>query len=389
MSSRERPKPIKLVLPDGRELEAGVVLTIDDLRDRKKTVLRMLGGSPQMILGAKDGLVLEDAGDLAPALGDKVEVVGRHRTDMVVYYSPQAFSQDKEKLIATVNGLYANRLAELERERDALRDQLDRSAGLSGEETTIQPRPATPTTLSPNEFLTEDERAIEVIKVRKESTRIIMETVMNAEAEKQRLTERIKALERELAESVSAAQYSEEMERLENEFYTVTNRAMIMVRNQDLRSMNPEDYSHLREYLPMLVDQNGAQRLLDIPQIADRPQGAAGLCEGTHVLVRYRPSQENKYFLGRLFFNDRQDYLCLGQGVEITSGVYGDRLREHEVQVEEVRKYLSGRPMSLLVYLDVLRNSSIQTVQFWLHYLGDDQVLQIWPVDDLILPLLE
>lgn len=389
MSPREKPKPIKIILPDGRELEAGVVLTIDDLRDRKKTVLRMLGGSPQMILGAKDGLVLEDAGDLAPALGDKVEVIGRHRTDMVVYYSPQAFSQDKEKLIATVNTLYANRLAELEKERDALRDQLDRSAGLTGDGAPIQPRPATPTTLSPNEFLTEDERAIEVIKVRKESTRIIMETVMNAEAEKQKLTERIKALERELAESVSAAQYSEEMERLENEFYTVTNRAMIMVRNEDLRSMNPQDYSHLREYLPMLVDQNGGQRLLDIPQIADRPQGEPGLCEGTHVLVRYRPAQENKYFLGRLFFNDRQDYLCLGQGVEITSGVYGEEPRDREVEIGRVREYLAGRPMSLLVYLDVLRNSSSQTVQFWLHYLGDDQVLQIWPVDDLILPLLD
>jgi hypothetical protein len=308
---------------------------------------------------------------------------------MVVYYSPQAFSQDKEKLIATVNTLYANRLAELEKERDALRDQLDRSAGLAGDGSPIQPRPATPTTLSPNEFLTEDERAIEVIKVRKESTRIIMETVMNAEAEKQRLTERIKALERELAESVSAAQYSEELERLENEFYTVTHRAMIMVRNEDLRSMNPEDYSHLREYLPMLVDQNGGQRLLDIPQIADRPQGEAGLCEGTHVLVRYRPAQENKYFLGRLFFNDRQDYLCLGQGVEITSGVYGEGPRDREVEVSQVREYLAGRPMSLLVYLDVLRNSSSQTVQFWLHYLGDDQVLQIWPVDDLIMPLLD
>ncbi len=389
MSPREKPKPVKLVLPDGRELEAGVVLTIDDLRDRKKTVLRMLGGSPQMILGAKDGLVLQDVGELVPSLGDKVEVVGRHKTDMVVYYAPQAFTQDKEKLIATVNTLYANRLAELERERDSLRDQLDRSASLVKDETAVQPRPVTPTTLSPNEFLTEDERAIEVIKVRKESTRIIMETVMNAEAEKQRLTERIKALEREVAESVSAAQYSEEMERLENEFYTVTNRAMIMVRNEDLKSIAPEDYSHLRDYLPMLSNQDGAERTLDVPQIADRPQGAAGLCEGTHVLVRYRPAQENKYFLGRLFFNDRQDYLCLGQGVEITSGVYGERAREHEVPLHEVRDYLSGRPMSLLVYLDVLRNSSIQTVQFWLHYLDEDQVLQIWPVDDLILPLLD
>lgn len=389
MSPREKPKPIKLTLPDGRELEAGVVLTIDDLRDRKKTVLRMLGGSPQMILGAKDGLVLEDAGEVAPALGDKVEVVGRHRTDMVVYYSPQAFSQDKEKLISTVNTLYANRLAELERERDSLRDQLDQAGNLAKPHADVQTRPVTPTTFSPNEFLTEDERAVEVIKVRKESTRIIMETVMNAEAEKQRLAERIKSLELELRESVSAAQYSEEMERLENEFYTVTNRAMIMIRNEDLKKIAPEDYRHLSDYLPMLVTTDGGERLLDIPQIADRPQGETGLSEGTHVLVRYRPAQENKYFLGRLFFNDRQDYLCLGQGVEITSGVYGEQARDREMPVEQVRKYLAARPMSLLVYLDVLRNSSIQTVQFWRHYLGEEQVLQIWPVDDLILPLLD
>ena len=388
MSPKEKPKPIKLILPDGRELEAGIVLTIDDMRDRSKTVLRMLGGSPQMIMSAKDGLVIEDAGAAGPLLGDKVEVVGRHKTDMLVYYSPHAFSQDKEKLIVTVNNIYANRLADLERQREELGQQLDQLQQLTRDGTRIHERPITPTTLSPNEFLTEDEKAIEVIKVRKESTRIIMEAVMNAEAEKQRLLDRIAALEQELRESISAAQYSEEMERLENEFYTVNNRAMIMIKNEDLLRIAPEDYQHLRDYLPMLANPDGQARVLAVPQIAEGAAGP-GLCEGSHVLVRYRPSQENKYFLGRLFFNDRQDYLCLGQGVEITSGVYGERGREEELPVEQVREYLATRPMSLLVYLDVLRNSSIQTVQFWLHYLAEDQVLQIWSADDLILPLLE
>ncbi len=389
MSPRERPKPIKLILPDGKEIESGVVLIIEDLRDRKKTVLRMLGGSPQMIMGAKDGLVLDEVGPISQDLGDKIEVVGRHATDLVVYYSPHAFSQDKEKLIATINNLYASRLAELEQERNNLRQQLDQAGRLLQEGQTIPSRPPVQTTLSPNEFLTEDEKAIEVIKVRKESTRIIMETVMNAEAEKQKITERIKALERELAESISAAQYSEEMERLESEFYTVTNRAAIMVRNEDLKRIAPEDFQAIREYLPMLTWPDGSPRLLDIPQIADRPQGAMGLPEGTHVLVRYRPAQENKYFLGRLFFNDRQDYLCLGQGMEISSGIYGDRPRDVEMPIEKIREYLAGRPMSLLVYLDVLRNSSIQTVPFWLRYLEEDQIVQIWSVDDLILPLLD
>ena len=45
--------------------------------------------------------------------------------------------------------------------------------------------------------------------------------------------------------------------------------------------------------------------------------------------------------------------------------------------------------MTVLIYLDVLRSSSIQTVQFWLHYLTEEQELEIRPVDDLILPLLE
>lgn len=389
MSPREKPKPIRIILPDGRELEAGVVLTIDDLRDRKKTVLKMLGGSPQMILGAKDGLVLEEVGEIADGLADKLEVVGRHKTDMVVYYSPHAFSQDKEKLITTVNALYANRLAELEKERERLAQQLNQASLLAPQGTVLPQSAAVPSSLSPNEFLTEDEKAIEVIKVRKESTKIIMETVLSAEAEKQRLLERIKALEQELRESVSVAQYSEEMEQLENEFYTVTNRAMINIKNEELKKIPPQDYQHLREYLPMLTTPDGGDRLLTIPQIAALTSGQEGLHEGTHVLVRYRPAQENKYFLGRLFFNDRQDYICLGQGVEITSGVYGDQARDHEVPVSTVREYLAGRPMSLLVYLDVLRNSSIQTVQFWLRYLGEDQVLEIWPVDDLILPLLE
>jgi hypothetical protein len=36
------------------------------------------------------------------------------------------------------------------------------------------------------------------------------------------------------------------------------------------------------------------------------------------VLVKYRPADETKYFMGRLFFNDTKDYICLGQGFEIT-----------------------------------------------------------------------
>jgi hypothetical protein len=117
--------------------------------------------------------------------------------------------------------------------------------------------------------------------------------------------------------------------------------------------------------------------------------GAAGLAEGTHVLARYKVSNEHRYFLGRLFFNDRQDYICLGQGVDITNGIYGERSREQAVPPDEVRAYLETRPMTLLIYMDVLRSASIQTAQFWLHYLTEQQELEIRPVDDLILSLLE
>lgn len=379
-------EPILITLPDGQVLEAGVVLTVEELRDPAKTVLRMHCASPQMLMSAKDALVLENAACLEGEPATKIEVVGKHKTDMLVYYAPHAFVHDRDQLMATVNKVFAQKLSYLEKEKERLAGQVEMLSQLVREARAAVQAAPVEAVRAGGEYLTDDQKEIEIIKVRKESTQIIMDTVMTAEREKQELGERIAELERQIGESVSAAQYSRAMEGLENEFYTVNNRAMVMIANADLRRMNTDDYGTFREFLPMLSDPAGEPRLLTIPQAA---RAAEGLCEGTHVLVRYKLSAENKYFLGRLFFNDRQDYVCLGQGVDITNGVYGERDRERDIAPKEVREYLLSKPMTVLIYLDVLRSSSIQTVQFWLHYLTEDQVLEISPVDDLILPLLE
>ncbi|MCU0606185.1 MAG: hypothetical protein MUF78_01870 [Candidatus Edwardsbacteria bacterium] len=385
--SGAKPGPIRITLPDGRVIEAGVVLTVEELRDPAKTVLRMHGASPQMLMSAKDALVLEDSAAAGVEPATKIEVVGRHKTDMVVYYAPHAFAHDQDQLMATVNKVFAQKLSYLEKERERLAQQVEMMSGLVREaRAAVQQAPAAAAVRGDGEYLTDDQKEIEVIKIRKESTQIIMDTVMTAEREKAELSGRIAELERQLGESVSAAQYSRAMEGLENEFYTVNNRAMVMIKNADLRRMDPADYQPFREFLPRLAEDGGEPRLLTVPQVAGE---GGGLCEGTHVLVRYKLSGENRYFLGRLFFNDRQDYLCLGQGVDITNGVYGDRDRGADLDPGAIRDYLLSRPMTVLIYLDVLRSSSIQTVQFWLHYLTDEQVLEVRPVDDLILPLLD
>jgi hypothetical protein len=381
--------PIRITLPGGQMLEVGVVLTVEELRDPAKTVLRMHYASPQMLMSAKDALVLENVANAGIEPATKVEVVGAHKTDMVVYYAPHAFVHDKDQLMATVNKVFSQKLSFLESEKERLAAQVEMLSGLVREaRAAVQTAPAS-TARQDGEYLTDDQKEIEIIKIRKESTQIIMDTVMTAEREKQQLTARVAELERQLGESVSASQYSRAMEGLENEFYTVNNRAMVIIKNADLLRMNPGDYQAFREFLPLLQDEGGGERLLQIPQVAGLPPGAEGLAEGTHVLARYKVGSEHRYFLGRLFFNDRQDYICLGQGVDITNGVYGERSREQAMPPDEVRAYLETRPMTLLIYMDVLRSASIQTAQFWLHYLTEQQELEIRPVDELILPLLD
>ena len=384
-----RNDPIRITLPGGRVLEVGVVLTVEELRDPAKTVLRMHCASPQMLMSAKDALVLDNVNGSGVELATKVEVVGAHKTDMVVYYAPHAFVHDQDQLMATVNKVFSQKLAFLESEKERLAAQVEMLSGLVREaRAAVQTAPSS-LSRPGGEYLTDDQKEIEIIKIRKESTQIIMDTVMTAEREKQQLTAQVAMLERKLGESVSAAQYSRAMEGLENEFYTVNNRAMVIIKNADLLRMNPGDYQSFREFLPSLRDESGGERLLAIPQVAGLEPGAAGLAEGTHVLARYKVGSEHRYFLGRLFFNDRQDYICLGQGVDITNGVFGERSREEAVPPDEVRAYLETRPMTLLIYMDVLRSASIQIAQFWLHYLTEQQELEIRPVDDLILPLLD
>jgi hypothetical protein len=93
--------------------------------------------------------------------------------------------------------------------------------------------------------------------------------------------------------------------------------------------------------------------------------------------------------MGRLFFNDTKDYICLGQGFEITSGVYTGLDRKETPTDESVLQYLNMNPLSVQIYIEAVRNSAIQTVQFWLHDLKAEQMMEIQSIDPLMVQLMK
>jgi hypothetical protein len=380
---------IMVILPDGRALETSVVLTIDDLRDRNKTVLRMHGGSPQMIMSAKEALMVDVSEVLKGLLADKVEVVGQYKTDVLVYYSPTAFSADQKRAIEMANQVYSQRLIQLEKQRRFHLEAISRLKSLYEQERQKSVEFVALADQAREKAVTPEEREQLVMQARREAMEMVDVAIKAVEAEKADLEKTVEILAGQIKDTISIAQHSEEMERLKTEYDQVNKRAMMFWTKADYDRLTPAQLQDMARLLPKLKDERGNERLFDIAQVLKLEPGQAGLKEGTHVLAKYRPAAETKYFIGRLFFNDTKDYVCLGQGFEITSGVYGGEDRSVAPPDEAVLEFLKKNPLSVQIYLDAVRYSSIQTVQFWLHDLKAEQLLEIQPIDSIIYDLMK
>lgn len=380
---------IMVILPDGRVLETSIVLTIDDLRDRNKTVIRMHGGSPQMIMSAKEALMVDISEVLKGLMADKVEVVGQYKTDILVYYSPTAFSADQKRAIEMANQVYAQRLIQLEKQRRFHMEAISRLKSLYEQERQKSMEFVALAEQAKEKGVTPEEREQLVMQARREAMEMVDVAIRAVEAEKADLEKTVEVLAGQLKDTISLAQHSEEMERLKTEYDQVNKRAMMFWTKGDFDRLTPEQLQEMSRLLPKTKDERGNDRLFDIAQVLKLGQGEAGLKEGTHVLVKYRPAAETKYFIGRLFFNDTKDYICLGQGFEITSGVYGGEDRSVVPSDEAVLEFLKKNPLSVQIYLDAVRYSSIQTVQFWLHDLKAEQLLEIQSIDSIIYDLMK
>lgn len=388
------PKPsashrIMIILPDGRTQETSIVLTIDDMRDKHKTVIRMHGGSPQMIMSAKEALMVDISEALQALSAEKIEVVGQYKTDVLVYYSPTAFSADQKRAIEMVNNVYAQRLKQLERQRAMHLEAISRLKALYEQERQKSLEFVALADEAKQKAMTPEEREQLVMQARREAMEMVETAIKAVESEKLDLERTVTALAEQIKDTISLAQHSEEMERLKTEYDQVNKRAMMFWTKADYDRLTPEQLKEMSRLLPKLRDDKGNERLFDIVQVLKLAPGERGLKEGTHVLAKYRPAAETKYFIGRLFFNDTKDYICLGQGFEITSGVYGDRDRTQPPPDEEVLEFLRKNPLSVQIYLDAVRYSSIQTVQFWLHDLRAEQLLEIQSIDSIISDLMK
>lgn len=388
------PKPsashkIMVILPDGRAMETSIVLTIDDLRDRNKTVIRMHGGSPQMIMSAKEALMVDVSEVLKGLLADKIEVVGQYKTDVLVYYAPTAFSADQKRAIEMANQVYSQRLIQLEKQRRFHLEAIARLKALYEQERQKSVEFVALADQAKDKGMTPEEREQLVMQARREAMEMVDVAIKAVEAEKADLERTVEVLAGQIKDTISLAQHSEEMERLKTEYDQVNKRAMMFWTKADYDRLTPEQLQDMARLLPKLKDDRGNDRLFDIAQVLKLAPGEAGLKEGTHVLAKYRPAAETKYFIGRLFFNDTKDYVCLGQGFEITSGVYGGEDRSQAPSDEAVLEFLKKNPLSVQIYLDAVRYSSIQTVQFWLHDLKAEQLLEIQSIDSIIYDLMK
>ncbi len=384
-----KQKKIMIILPDGKVMESSIILTIEDLRDKEKTLMKMYGGSPQMTMSAKEALMVDISEVVANMLGNKVELAGQHKTDTLVYYSPNAFSGDKERAIGVANKVYGQRLLKLEQER------IDHASVIAKLKELYETERSKVGLLS-SKFLevkqggiSEEKQQQEVSQARDEAIKMAEETIQAIENEKKDLEQTVGQLESLLRDSVSLSQHSEEMERLKREYDEVSRRAMRYRPSENITQLSQEQRQEMAKLLPRLKDAKGNRRYFDLRQVLKIPENEPGLEEGTHVLVKYRPADETKYFVGRLFFNDTKDYICLGQGFEITSGVYTGRDRKKAPSDESVLEYLKKNPLNVQIYLEAVRNSAIQTVQFWLHDLKVEQLLEIQSIDNLIIDLMK
>jgi len=382
-------KQILVIMPDGRVMEPSTIMTIEDIRDKQKTVFRMFGGSPQMMMSAKEAMMVDISEVLKQSFGEKIEVTGQYKTDILVYYAPNAFSGDKQRAITVANQVYADRLKQLETERREHMAAITRLKTLYDNEKGKSVQFAAMANQFRSQTISDNEKEQLVTRARSEAMEMVEEAVKSIEAEKADLERTLEQLEQQLSDTITIAQHSEEMEGLKQEYGDVNKRAMLVRPAADLEDLPLEQQQEYSRRLPKLSDEQGNPRLFDLAGVLKLKEGEQGLCEGSHVLLRFQPGNEVKYFIGRLFFNDTKDYVCLGQGFEITSSVYKGQAKCEIPSDEEVMGILSKNPLHVQIYLEAVKNSSIQTVQFWLHELKSGQLLEIQSIDQVISDLQE
>jgi len=371
MSPKKQPKSIiKILMPDGSIIETEVVLTLDNVGDPKKTIFRMHGASPQMLLSAKDALIVQ----------------GGYKTDSIVYYAPTAFGA--EKAIAAVNGVYADRLRKLEETINQLRKYKGSSselrlaydnaqkeifdlkrkinflARIAKTGTGLPVQNGNIDTVSRQEYSDLEKRLTQSEQLNRnyqDQLGIFEKELLEKEREVEMLSE-------ELLKSISPAQHSSEMERLKDEYNGVNQRAI-----------NAQ---------PALITKNGSRRYLDLEGILQlKSDEKEGLVEGQHVLVITKNGGLRVY-IGRLYFNDTKDYICLGQGLDITR-LFPDLDKKVEINEEELTKRIKSDNIHIPTYLMAVKDLAHQIIQLWLHNIKPEQEIKIISIDDTIKDLLD
>ncbi len=347
--------PIKIIMPDGKVIETGVVLTVRTIRDKNKTVLDMHGASPQMVASAREALVVNT----------NVILQGKYGTDIVIYYSPTAFGLDPQKALLVLNSVYANRIQELEKranEYEKQRNGVDTEAAKTTDPEETLKLKKTINDLARKSKLANGSLTLEQ-KIREQYELIQnYETLiksMEAEKEKEFIL-----IEEQLLQSMPLAQHSAEMERLKDEYDEVNQRAIQSKPNKTGGSFDLED-------------------ILDLQSGEEHPK------EGD-IVVGVLKNGGTKIAIGKIYYNEiTKDYVCLGQALDITR-IFADLTKEnYELSRWEIEGKIGKDELLMPTFLMGLEDKSIQTIPYFLHNLKENQTLRIFPVNEIIKDLME
>jgi len=384
MSPKQAPKNlIKIIMPNGQVIERDVVLTLDNVGDPTKTTFRMYGASSQMLLSAKNAAVIDFSDLVNMLLSEKIEVQGNYKTDLTVYYAPSAFGG--EKAVNAVNGVYADRLRKLEKTVNELREHKSDSsdfklsynkaqkeifdlkrkinvlARLAKSGNGLPAQNGKEEIVSKQEYQDLEKRLNESDQLN-ENYNLMMVDYENRLLEKEKEVEQIGE---QLLQSISPAQHSTEMERLKDEYDGVNQRAI--------------------SGKPALITKGGIRRYMDLEEIVQlKPNEKEGLVEGQHVLI-VTENGKRKVEIGRLYFNDTKDYICLGQGLDISRIMQGIP----ELTEAEAVRIVKNDNLQIPTYLMAVTDLASQTAQLWLHKIKENQKVRIYSIDEPINELLK
>jgi hypothetical protein len=124
---------------------------------------------------------------------------------------------------------------------------------------------------------------------------------------------------------------------------------------------------------------------MDLEEIIQlKPNEKEGLVEGQHVLI-VTENGKRKVEIGRLYFNDTKDYICLGQGLDISRIMQGIP----ELTEAEAVRIVKNDNLQIPTYLMAVTDLASQTAQLWLHKIKKGQKVRIYSIDGPINELLK